>query len=1225
MKRIFSIFSPSPAVRHYNSPKTLFGRGSVRPFRSFSFTMMAVFALVMAAPFLHKGAYAQGINTGNISGTVADQTGAVIPGAVVTATDTARNVSSKTTAGRDGGFSFKDLPISTYTVVISSDGFVTRTLNNIQVSSAKEQGLGVQKLLPGSAGQIVDVSAAANLLETSQSQVTTTFSSQQVSQLPLAGGFDEVALLIPGVVNTGADRFSNTNGVGFSVNGERGRANNFQIDGQSNNDTTIAGPQVFFGNEDALAEVQVITNSFSAQYGRNAGSVINYITKSGSNAWHGSAIYKYSGNFTSSLQQGTSKGTQFGFCGPGQTPDADGCAPTVVPRYVDNYYGGTLGGPIIKDKLFAFGSTYWYKFREFGALTTSQGQVFPTPAGLATLAAAFPNSTGIAYLQELSPYAVPGGNPRQVTAAANESVTSGGKTVSIPMAQFGRQIPSLISDQEDLGRLDWQATPKDHVFLRYLYQDNPVTPYQTVANGGYVDVTGVTHSVGADITHTFGPHWVDQLRYSFQQSSSGFQGGGFPTCTISSFTNCPTSINQLTLDSGDTFTSLGLNAAFPQGRVVKVGQLQDIATWSVGKHAITFGGEFDDTHAPNVFLPNSAGTYNFDTLDDFLGGGCATCTVAVAKGNPTIPLDEYDVSLFFQDDWKATPNLTLNLGLRWEFYGEPINKINSDTVAQQTGPNPNWSTALPLSQTTASRVNNYYKNFEPRLGFAYNPDFNRKLVIRGAYAINVDPQFQNIVENVAQAAPAVLAGAVNCASGSTNCFPSGPATFNTIQQQIATQLPTGGNPGLDAQSFVPSNFRFPVGQTYTLGVQYQIRNSAVFEIRYVGNHTSGQFQSINANPYLAPVAAAFPNVVNPSSLCPGSAALGGADAGFLNCGETSVGAVKNTAFSQYQSLQMNLTTQSYHGITATFAYTWSHNIDNSDEVYSNAGGSNQGGSTIAYAQNPLDINLGERANSSLDFPNVASISFLYAFPKLHTGKDWADKLVNGWSANTIWTYASGQTYTDYQGITNGSPVANTAGSGSLGQANPGDARTTNSYSDIPFENNFLGLDIARPILSNPKAPAGTLGIYTDTTTAVSATGVATYSAPVLVDYASGALVSPSQVHFIANNQLAANILGNPYPGSARHLLRGDTSNNADLSIIKDTKITGRFTFRLEVDAFDVLNRAFYGTPGNELSNYAFSGGSFFNNYSQNLASGSQNLNTPGTGTRNLLFTGKILF
>lgn len=1181
------------------------------------------FALSTLATLSTIPSFAQGITTGSISGSVADPTGAVIPGATVTATASATNIKATAVAGKDGTFSFKDLPIGAYTVVISSDGFSSITLNNVQVASAKDQGLGVEQLTTGGTSSIVEVSAASNILETDQAQITTTFDSKQITSLPTAGGFDELAILIPGVVNAGSDRFSNSNGIGFSVNGERARANNFEIDGQTNNDTTIAGPQVFFGNDEALAEVQIITNSFSAQYGRNAGSVVNYITKSGTNQIHGSAIYKYSGDFTSSLSQGTSKGAQFGYCAPGQvSTDAAQCTTPVVPRYVNNYYGGTLGAPIIKNKLFAFGSTYWYKDRQFGALTTSQGALFPTPDGLTALAAAYPNNPGVALLQQLNPYAVTTGNPRQIGAVVNEKIGA----ATIPFAQFGRQIPSVSSDQEDLGRIDWQATPKDRFFVRYLYQNDPTTPYQTEANGGFVNVNGITHSVGADETHTFGPRWVNQVRYSFQQSTLGFDGGGFASCTITNFGACPSSLSSFTLPDGNTASATGLGNGFPQGRIVKVGQLQDNASWSIGKHAIIFGGEFDATHAPNVFLTNVNGSYNFNTIGDLLNGGCAVnCFVSVSKGNPSIPFTEYDASVFFQDDWKATPSLTLNLGLRWEFYGQPLNGIHNENVAQQKGTAPIWDTALPLSQTTAPYINNYYKNFEPRLGFAWNPESYKKLVVRGAYAINVDPQYQNIVLNVAQSAPAVTAGNVACTAGSTNCFTNGPATETTVQQQIATQLPGGGNPGLDAVQTAPSNFHYPVGQTYTIGAQYQIRNSAVAEVRYVGNHTSGQFQSNNANPYLAPVAAAFPNVVNPGSLCSAanSTLANGADIGYLHCGATTVSEVQNTAFSQYQSLQTDLTTRDYHGVTATFAYTWSHTIDNSDEIYSTGGG----GNTISFAQNPLDTNIAERGNSSIDYPNVASASFAYNFPSLHTGSDLFNKVLNGWQTNAIYSYTSGQPYTDYQSLNNGSPVANngTFDANTGAQILPGDARTTQSYSDQAFQGTFIGADVARPILSNPKAPVGTLGIYTDTTLSVNADGTGNYSAPVLVDYKTGTPVTPAQVHFIANNQLAANVLNNPYPGTGRHTLRGNTTNNVDFSVFKNTKLTERVTFRLEVDAFDVLNRAFYGTPGNNIADYNGPNGSYFNNFFENTASGSQLLTTPGTGTRNILFSGKVLF
>jgi hypothetical protein len=257
-------------------------------------------------------------------------------------------------------------------------------------------------------------------------------------------------------------------------------------------------------------------------------------------------------------------------------------------------------------------------------------------------------------------------------------------------------------------------------------------------------------------------------------------------------------------------------------------------------------------------------------------------------------------------------------------------------------------------------------------------------------------------------------------------------------------LPLGGSPGDLTQSLVSPNFHNPQGQTYTLGVQYQILNSAVVDVRYVGNHTSSQFQDVNANPFLGDVAAAFPNVVSPSSLCTvaNSTLPDGADIGRLNCGSSVVNQITNTAFSQYNSIQANLTTRNYHGVTATFAFTHSKNIDNTSEIFGNAGLANSGGNTIAVVQNPLDIDRGERAVSGIDLPNTASISFTYSLPAFHTGKDLLNKLTNGWQANTIWVYNSGQPYTDYQGVNTSSP-----------QANPDDNRTLQSYNDTQFNNN----------------------------------------------------------------------------------------------------------------------------------------------------------------------------
>ena len=1179
--------------------------------------MMLLTSVLLSPVF----ASAQGIITGTISGTVTDASGAVIPNATISAIDKQKGTPFKTTSQADGNFSFQALPVGTYTVTVTSSGFANSEFNNVAVTTGVDDALGKVALGIGASSSVdVNVDTGAKL-ETTEAQVTTTFDSAQLSNLPLSGAFDEAALLIPGVVNTHADNFSNSNGPGFSVNGERGRANNFELDGQSNNDNSIAGPQVFFGNEEALAEIQVVTDNFGAQYGRNAGSVVNYITKSGTNSFHGSAIYKFSGDFTSSLQTGVSKGPQFGFCAAGQDPATTGCAATSVPRYVDNYYGGTLGAPIIKDKLFGFASYYGFRETEYGALASSGAALFPTTAGLAQIVAAHPNNPGVQILQQLSPYAVPTGNPRQLNATADscpasvgtfdaasgtclEAVT--GVAGLVPFAPFGRQVPFLSTDEEVLGRLDYQATPKDRFYVRYFYQKNPTSPDGSAANGGFINVQDAVHSVGADWTHTFGPRWVNQLRYSFQQSTLAFQGGGFSNCTISNFSTCPADISF----SASQFSDLGLASNLPQGRIVKAGQVQDNVTWTLGRHAITFGGEFDYTNSPNVFLPGSNGEFNFDNLDDFINGGCANgaCSATLAIGNPTIPFKENDVAGYFQDDWKATPSLTFNLGLRYEFFGQAINLLHNESVANQTGANPLWSTALPLSQTTLPSVPNNYKNIEPRFGFNFNPSFNKNLVIRGGYAINVDPAFYNINLNVASAAPLVLSGSINCPGGTVQCLPSGGATFTSVQAQTAALLPRGGSPGDLNEGVVSSNFHNPQGQTYSFGIQYQLTNKAVLDVRYVGNHTSSQYQNLNGNPYLADVAANFPNLVSPSSLCSAATSTlpDGADIGRLHCGTSLVNATANTAFSQYNSLQTNLTTRAYHGVTATFAYTHSKNIDNSSEIYSTGGG----GNSIAYAQNPLNTDLGERGTSGIDFPNTASASFTWVLPSVHTGKELLNRVTNGWQTNTIWIYNSGQPYTDYEGV-----------SSSSGFTNPDDVRTQQSYGDSAFENGEVGADFQRPILSNPRAPKGTLGIYTDTTvTPATATTAAVFSAPQLVDYVTGAPITTSQVHFIANNQLAANLLGNPYPGSGRNLLRGGTFNNVDFSVFKNTKITERITFRLEADAYNVLNRSYYGAPGNFLGD-ANSG--YFNNNLFTTAEGS-NVGV-GTGVRNMTFAGKILF
>ena len=323
-----------------------------------------------------------------------DTSGAVIPNASVTAVNNSTRGVFKSTVGADGTFVIRDLPVGTYTVTINGgEGFSKDTIQNAQVNAGNATSLGNQSLAPASSVETVQVAAElSRSADTTTSEGSATIEAKELQELPVYGGFDTTALLSPGIVATHSNGDAQSNGTDYSSNGLRSRSNNSELDGQANSDLLITGPQIYFSNQDALQEIQVISNNFSAQYGRNAGSIVNYITKSGSNEFHGSGFEFYTGTWLSALTQGQ-KGPQFGYCSAGQTP-ASGCTQPTVPAFTENAYGGTLGGPILKNKLFFFGSTYWVRTFQGATRYTSAGTLFPDAAGLAQLQSAFGGNPG---------------------------------------------------------------------------------------------------------------------------------------------------------------------------------------------------------------------------------------------------------------------------------------------------------------------------------------------------------------------------------------------------------------------------------------------------------------------------------------------------------------------------------------------------------------------------------------------------------------------------------------------------------------------------------------------------------------------------------------------------------------------------------------------------------------------------------------------------------------
>jgi Carboxypeptidase regulatory-like domain len=1162
---------------------------------SFAVSLAALVWLLGLRPAV---SHAQGIITGSLTGFISDSSGAAIPNAPISVENNATRGFYKGVSGGDGTFVIRDVPIGTYTVTINMQGFSRDTVQNVQVNAGATTSIGNQRLAPASAVETVQVAASsAALLDTTTAEGSATIAAKELQELPVYGGFDTTTLLVPGIVSTHSNGFAQSNGIDYSSNGLRSRSNNAELDGQANNDLLITGPQIYFSNPDALEEIQVISNNFGAQYGRNAGSVVNYITRSGTNQFHGSGFEFYTGTWLSSLTQGQ-KGPQFGYCVPGQSP-ATGCTQPAVPAFTENAYGGTLGGPIIKNKLFFFGSTWWVRTFQGATRYTSQGALFPDATGLGQLQSAFPNNPGTAELVQQGPFAFKYGNPASFGPTSIVNVTDGNTTAGIEMAQVARNVANIDLDQEQMGRLDYQPTANDHFYLRYIYQDTPLIAYfGSQVNGNWVNVQSTTHSIGGDWTHSFNPKWVDQLRYSFQQARLAFDAGGVPTCTIGNLSTCPSNVS-----FGSSFLQLGYPIGQPTGRIAKVTQVQNNATGAVGKNNLSFGGEFDYQNNPNINLPNGAGVFTFtpgsssfplrntSSTESTYNGITAllegVSLTALTAGDATTHFTAPNVFAYFQDDLKVTRRLTLNLGLRYEYFGQAVNALHRETVAQQTGSNPFWDTSLPLSATTFPKVDNFWKNIEPRFGFAYNPEFDEKMVIRGGFSINADPFFNEIFLTAASGSPVVNSGTFSCDGITVQCLPSGGFTYANVHALNNALIPSGGDPRVSPEQDVPTNFRTAFAETWTLGIQHQVGRESAFEIRYVGNHVSHEFQRFNSNPLLGS-----------ASPCTDPTQPGYQRAICTNYLRSSVG---NTGFSIYNGLQTSFTTRSIYNFSGSFSYTYSRAIDNASEIDSTFGA----GTTIAYAQNPLDLSEGERGVNGMSYTNVIGSKITYTVPFFRAEKGIVGRALGGFRANAFYTFNTGQPFTPYQSAFSQSP-----------NINPNDPKTYLSNCDSAFNGYFnSGNDVCRPVLSNPRAPIGSVGINTGN-------GYMDYATP-------GKTIARSDAHWIYNNQYEAQALNNPYPGVGRNTLRGQNWSALDASIYKDVRVNERITLQLQMTAWNALNHQFFSNPDPLLDDVLKSPVSgFLNTYYSGGSTATYAANgaiVPAPGNRNIQLGGVIRF
>lgn len=1157
---------------------------------AFTFALVAML-FVFSAPVMAQA------TTGTLKGTVVDPNGAAVAGATVTAKSEGTGIEQSTTATSDGLFTITNLPPGKYTVKVSPGaGFSTKEVTGVDVRIGTETDIKVE-LAVGVPTETVTVTGNTEEIVQTTSQISASFETRKVEELPsnaAGGGLDTLALLAPGVVPGFGN--VNSNGTTLSVNGNRARANNFTLDGTDNNDLTIGGPNFFISNQDSVQEFQVITNNYSAQFGRNQGAVINYVTKSGTNEFHGSG-FEFHRN-SSALDAMTNQQRS----DPGRDRR---------DKFISNVFGGTFGGPIVKNKVFFFVDGQLIRQRQ--SFTFNAGNPAITPAGLSALAAQYPGNAAIGALVNQSLAKIQP-NVRVRANASNLcfpkdpalafSCTPGNADfangLSIPTAFFDWDI-ALPFDQKEYGlRGDFNPTSKDSFNAKYRFQKSPETNFVTGSNGFFGDIPFESKNLNGAYTRQVGSHMVNDARVAWQKLSVIFGGGCSDPLTgcIPHADDIDKAFTNITFTgitaSGTTLQSIGPATNLPQGREVRVFQLADTLSWTKGSHTLLMGVDFRDLDNQVPFLPNINGAFRFNSTTRLAQN--FPNFVTLGAGEPRIGYKERDQFYFFQDDWKVRDNITLNLGIRYEYTGAPINLLNEITVDRENDSTKAlWRQSLPIEARTVPKVPVDKNNWAPRLGIAWSPRFgdggfarllfgeNDATVIRAGFSIAYEPAFYNILLNVSTSAPTVFLNTINntgTAAAPGFRLPSNP-TGDVVRSSLGSFLQRNTfDPRWLNQTIVGSDFHAPYSRQWSFGIQRQVNRNNVAEVRYVGNSGHGLFQTVNRNPFIGNLLngftssgfggtaftfPGFPNLI-PSGISmvpfsgndPATPDNEAADDGRIVAGRGLIRSRENTGSSVYHALQARYNGRLANQLTLGASYTFSKTIDNASEIFSFG--------EIAIASNPFDIENNERGLSGVDRPHAFSTNFLYDFPWHRAQQGFAGKTLGGWQINGTYVLTSGRTFTPSQFFNVfGAPT----------------------YQDFTFTAGFFGFDNVRAFTGNRNAARDTVAI-TDVDTSYfgftgtfvpSSTGF--YSLNELNRTGNLVAVTPNDVRFIFNGPGAARRFGNPFGNVARNSERGPALNHLNLGIFKNTKISERVNIQFRAELFNALNHPNpgYGVAG----------------------------------------------
>jgi len=1069
----------------------------------------------------------QSIISGDVTGSITDQTGAAVPNASITLTNVNTNVQQKAATNAEGSYRFAFIPPGPYKLSVTANGFQNQDRTGIGVSAGEPTTVNMQLVL-ASASSSVTVSEGASTLQTDNADVVTNVGREAIENLPNPGGdITYFAQTTPGVV-------MNTDGGNgnFSANGMPGISNLFTINGMNDNDPFLnvnnsGASNLALGGND-VQEANVINNAYSGQYGQFAGSQVAYITKSGSNQFHGDVLYNWNGRLLNANQfENNTVGL-----------------PTPFNNF--NQWGVNVQGPIFKNKTF-FDVDY-EGLRDLlpGGSTLS---LIPSPqfqaATLANLAAVG-NAAEIPFYQQV--FKVYNGAPAASAATPVPGGGCGGSTFTglaagAPCAlQFRNAPPDINREYLWSARVDHVVNDKDRFYVR-VYRDNGFQPTFASPFGPTFNEQSNQPQMQGQVseTHTFGSTAVNQFN-----ASTLFYGAVFvPSDPSGALAAMPTFLDF----AGNAFSSIGALGEppgffFPQGRRVFQYQIADDFSKVMGKHTLRLG--FTWVHDSVTDLDFSAlggpihGQLVTNLTDFFNGGGPSS---SLFQGFPASPEQGIKFNIFggyIADDWKVSDRLTVSLNLRLENYANPACDSNCFSRLESvfTGAANANAANTPYNQFIISGQHTAYANtqavvWEPRIGVAWKPTRSGNTVIRLGGGIFGDSLPGGIAEDSAFNAPSLNAFTIP----NGNLAPGVPGSVFTTaaaaNQALLSQFKSGGSfnsisqavPGFAAPNIdnFPSTFYQPTYYKWNFEVQQALPGRMVLSVNYSGMHG-----------YHIPIGDGGLNAYCPPSVC--AAGFAGLPSTVPNAAFGTVLQYMSAGDASYNGLTTTLSRRFSNGISFNFNYTWSHALDDVSNggVVNESFGIFQTNPNVSYAQNPFNIRA-QYGNSDYDVRHYISANFVLTDMFRHAQFKWGPNSVfGGWTLSSNWFYRTGLPYT----IVDQSATAALSG-----------------Y-------NYAGYGAGASIFASPVAPYPTnCGAAVNTACMTTA------------QFAPSAGSNP-------NGPTGFGTIG-------RNTVFGPHFFDVDLSLMKSVRITEHVNFSFGAQVYNIFNHPNFDQPVGDISNPNF--------------------------------------